>query len=640
MSESHPTNGKPPWAAVLAFASSCLLWCSCWSAESKPETNAVPPVAAAPATNAPATFRVKPGFRLELVAAEPLVTAPVAMAFDENGRLFVVERPDDASRTGTNAHSGRIRLLEDPDGDGEFHSSTVYADDLPWASAVACYGGGVFVVAGPDLIYLKDTRTNGIADVRKVVFTGFGSTNTQAAQALTNNLNWGMNNRIHGASAGVPGLVPGSSAPGAALASLAGADFSLDPRALTIRAEAGPAQSGLSFDDWGRKFTCDFMRPLRSPRYEPRYLARNPYFPPPPLMLEVASPATAIFRLVTPEQPVPAVARPGTTNGAVRTAPSVTNVPAATWLTNAQGCVVYRGSAFPSNYLGNVFVADPSAHIIHRFVLREAGLDVTAVRASDETDAEFVASPDPSFRPVQLVNGPDGALYVADRQDSKDRGRIYRLEPTGFKPPKSPRLGTDTAYQLAAMLSHPNGWQRDTAARLLYERRDPKALLPLAGLLAKSRDPLARLHALHALDGLGALTPEHVLMGLRDADARIREHAVLLSERPLTGGAFPDAVWNQLRLMAADPSIRVRYQLAFTVGELRQPDSVRVLAALLLRDPILRQSEVAPIMLRYAEILIAYVPDEVKDAYRVKRDELRRLWFEGVPSASPSPGTR
>ena len=585
MSISQRRDGKPRCAALLGVAASCWLSCSGWSVESKPASNAVPRVPSAPATNESTAFHVKPGFRLELVAAEPLVTSPVAMAFDENGRLFVVERYDEPGGTGTNAHSGRVRLLEDTEGEGVFHTSTVYADHLPWASAVACYGGGVFVVAGTDLIYLKDSRTNGIADVRNVIFTGFGSTNTVSALALPNNLNWGVDNRIHGASAAVAGLVPGSAAPGAALASLANADFSFDPRALTICAEAGPSQSGLSFDNWGRKFSCDFMRPLRTPRYEPRYLARNPYFPPPPRMQEVASPATTVFRLLTLDHHIPASARPGATNEPARAIAPVTTVPTATWLTNAQGCVVYRGSAFPSNYLGNVFVADPSAHIIHRFVLHETGLDVTAVRARDETNAEFVASTDPSFRPVQLVNGPDGALYVADRQDSPDRGRIYRLVPAGFKPPKPPRLGKMTAYQLAAMLSHPNGWQRDTAARLLYERRDPKAVQPLASLLADSRDPLARLHALHALDGQGALTPEHVLIGLHDKDGRIREHSVLLSERLLAGGNLPDKVWNPLRLLAEDPFVRVRYQLGFTVGEIRRPDSLQVLGRLLLRDP-------------------------------------------------------
>ena len=168
-----------------------------------------PVVTSVPATNALAGFRVRPGFRIELVAAEPMVTSPVAMAFDENSRLFVVERRDDSGPPGTNSHSGRIRLLEDTEGDGEFHSSTIYADNLPWASAVACYGGGVFVATRPDILFLKDTRTNGIADVRKAIFTGFNGTNLLGARALPNNFNWGMDNRIHAASAGVAAFAAG-----------------------------------------------------------------------------------------------------------------------------------------------------------------------------------------------------------------------------------------------------------------------------------------------------------------------------------------------------------------------------------------------------------------------------------------------
>ena len=585
MGNSHRIPGKLRCSAVLAVVASCLLARAGWSAESNPASNAVPRVAKTLATNAPAGFRIKPGFRLELVANETLVAAPVAMAFDENGRLFVVERPENPGGTGKNAHAGRIRLLEDTEGEGEFHASTIFADHLPLASAIACYGGGVFVAAGPDLIFLKDSKTNGIADVRNVVFSGFGGTNRVTASALPNNFNWGLDNRIHAASGGVAGFVPATSAPGAAPVPLSSVDFSFDPRALTICAEAGPAESGLCFDDWGRKFTCDPLRPLRTPSYELRYLARNPFFPPPPQMQEVASPATAIFHLAAAKPASQFVVRTQATNDPAHTVAQVTNVMVTTWLTNAQGCVVYRGGAFPSNYLGNVFIADPSAHIIHRVVLREADLWVTAARAMDETNTEFVASEDAGFRPVQLVNGPDGALYVVDRRDADDRGRIYRIVPADFKRPKPSQLGKAKTPELVTALSHPNGWERDTAARLLYERRDPKAVPLLSNLIASSRFPLVRMQALHALDGLGALNRFHVLAGLRDADGRVRKHAVLLSEKLVQGGALPDAVWSQLALMSADPSVRVRYQLAFTVGELHRPDSAPALETILRRDP-------------------------------------------------------
>jgi putative membrane-bound dehydrogenase-like protein len=559
---------------ALGVAASFCFWCAGWSAEPTPESIALSRILSATATSSLATFHVKPGFRLELVTAEPLISSPVAIAFDENNRLFVVERRDETGPAGAGTHSGRVRVLEDTEGKGQFHASTVYADNLPWASAVACWSGGVFVAASPDILFLKDSRTNGVADVRRVVFTGFKSTNAPNAQTLPNNFNWGLDNRIHAATAGLAGFASGSPMPSAVSASLADTEFAFDPRSFAVIPEAGPAQSGLTFDDRGRKFVCDFMRPLRTPMYEPRYLDRNPFFPAPPEMVDVASPATAVFRFAAVEPPQLAGERP-----------RINNVPAPIWLTNAQGCVVYRGNAFPSTCLGNVFIADPSAHVIHHVIVGEAGLGLTATRAPDEANTEFVSSSDPGFCPVQVVNGPDGALYVVDRRDGGGRGRIYRIVPTGFERPTPPRLGKGTPGGLVSMLSHPNGWQRDTVARLLYERQDPNSVLPLAKVLATSRAPLGRLHALHALDGLGALNSLHVLTALRDQDERVREHAVLLSEKLVKDGVLPDTVWNQLRLMTADASIRVRYQLALTAGELRRPARVQLLAGIPWRDP-------------------------------------------------------
>ncbi len=542
-------------------------------------------MASAPATNAPDPFYVKQGFRLELVASDPVVSAPVAMAFDESGRLFVVERPLDADRPNSPSHAGRVRLLEDTNGDGTFNTSTVYADNLPWASAVACYDGGVFVAAGPEILYLKDSKTNGIADVRKVAFSGFGGTKGIEAQSLPNNFNWGLDNRIHAASGGIAGFVPAASTSGTALESLQDVDFSFDPRALTMHAEAGPSQSGLTFDNWGREFTCDFTRPLRAPTFEPRYLERNRFFPRPPDMYNVASPVTTLYRAVLARIPMPEAERSRGTNRTVSVAMRAANVLGTTWFTNAQGCVAYRGTAFPTSYLGNVFVADPAAHAIHRFVLREVGLDATAYRPADEARTEFLLSSDPAFYPQQIVNGPDGALYVADRRAGGGGGRIYRIVPEDFRQSKPPQLGKASTYDLVAILSSPNGWHRDTAARLLYERQDPKAVPLLQSTLGQSRLPITRLYALHLLDGLGALKSWHVLLALRDSNAQVRQDGVLLSEKLIQDGVMPDAIWTRFRALAGDPSIRVRYQLALTVGEVRQRNRAQILAPIFWQNP-------------------------------------------------------
>jgi putative heme-binding domain-containing protein len=394
-----------------------------------------------------------------------------------------------------------------------------------------------------------------------------------------------LDNRIHSASGGVAAFVPQSEAQNAPLAHLTEADFSFDPRALTIHAEAGPGQSGLTFDNLGRKFICDPTRPLRSPRYESRYIERNPFFAPPPQMLDLVSPATTIYRFRWGNSPAPITAGNPATNELAHAEAQTTNGLAAAWLTNAQGCVIYRGNAFPSNYVGNAFIIDPSAHVVHRAVLRNAGLDITAARALDEKNTEFVLCTNTAFCPTQIINGPDGALYLADKQDGHDRGRIYRIVPLDFQQPPPPRLGKATTYSLIATLSHPNGWNRDTAARLLYERRDATAVVPVANLLTVARSPLTRAAALHVLDGLGALTPARILTGLQDPDERVREHAVLLCEQLSPGRTIPDDVWNRLASLTIDPSLRVRYQLAFTLGELRRPEAVRVLTGLFMQTP-------------------------------------------------------
>ena len=150
------------------------------------------------------TFRIKKGFRLELVAHEPMVVDPIQMAFDEDGRLYVVEMRWYQSETRTDLmfdeRIGRIRLLEDVDGDGRFDKSSIFADRLRYPSAVIPYDGGVYVGLEPDLVYLKDRNGDGVADFRQVVFTGFGNQRDRLdSQTFMNSLTWGLDNRIHGA---------------------------------------------------------------------------------------------------------------------------------------------------------------------------------------------------------------------------------------------------------------------------------------------------------------------------------------------------------------------------------------------------------------------------------------------------------
>ncbi len=421
-----------------------------------------------------------------------------------------------------------------------------------------------------------------MADLRKAVLTGFGGTNKITVDSLIRSFTWGLDNRIHGVTAGIGGSI---SAPNWAsgVVPLSGSDFAFDPRSLATVPESGPSQSGLSFDSIGRRFTSDYARPAKIAMYQQRYAERNPFYFKPPEVVDVASPAPTLFRLTAAAT---ASSRSGSTPAGTSTrgASRETNVLALTWLTNAHGCHVFRGSAFPTNYFENVFVPDPTAHAVHRLVLRENGLAPVGQRPPEERQSEFLLSSDPSFQPVQVTSGPDGALYIVDRQSQDDRGRIYRIVPVGFRHPKPPQVGKARTYDLVAALVGTDGWFGDTAARLLYERQDPSAVGLLTNMVGNSRVPLARLHALFALAGLGGLPEASVLKGLGDPDPRVRECSVQLSERLMTNGIVSDAIWGQLRGMAGDPALRVRYQLAFTVGEAARRDRALVLAQILRQD--------------------------------------------------------
>jgi len=226
------------------------------AAEPEVDPSQLPRVPPTETSNVLSTFQIKPGFRLDLVAAEPLVVDPIAMSFDENGRLYVIEMRDYSERR--DERLGRVRLLEDTDGDGRFEKSTIFAQDLPWPTAIICYDGGVFVGATPDIIYFKDTNGDGVADERRVIFTGFADTGERLnVQALMNSFNWTLDNRIHGATGPMGGKVRCISDPDGKLLELRGKDFSFDPRnPKDIRAESGGGQNGLTFTDDRRKLVC------------------------------------------------------------------------------------------------------------------------------------------------------------------------------------------------------------------------------------------------------------------------------------------------------------------------------------------------------------------------------------------------
>ena len=535
------------------------------------------------------TFQCLDGFQMKLLAAEPLVTDPAAMTYDENGLAYVAEmndypftdkKNDVAWKESIDPPGGRIRVLVDENGDGKFDKSFIFAEKLSWPTGIACWKGGIFVIATPDLWYLKDTNGDHVADIRVKVFSGFRKYNVQA---VANNLTWGLDHRIYGAGSGNGGTISILSRTNEKPITLSRNDFLFDARNENFAAISGGARFGNSFDDWGNRFICNIRNPVQHVVLPAHYLARNPYLLVHAAITDCAraSDDLPVYRASAPE-PWRVVRAQQWSSDGHKYPRSETR--AEGFFTSTSGITIYRGAAYPKKYYGNAFMGEVAGNLIHRQILTTNGVTFFAERGDKET--EFVRSTDNWFRPVNYVNAPDGTLHVLDMYretiehpwsipddikaqldltSGKDRGRIYRLEPPNFKLSKPPRLGSASTKQLVATLENPNSWWRETAHRLIFERQDKAAIKPLQKLLQKSKSPEARLHALYSLDGLNALTNEDILRGLSDENAGVREQAVRLAESRLQKSP---KLLEKVLTLAQDPEIRVRFQTAFTLGEI------------------------------------------------------------------------
>ena len=548
-------------------------------------------------TEALKAFTVRPGFHVELAAAEPLLRSPVAIDFDENGRMYVAEFPEyNQAAVPKPSGKGCIRLLEDTDGDFVFDKSTVFASNVPMASAVACWDGGVYVGSAPDLLYLKDTDGDGKADVRRVALTGFGK--DVAGEGMLNSFRWGLDNRFHISTSLDGGEVLPADQPGVKAVSVRRQNLLFDPRGDRFEPTSGGGQHGMSMDDWGRSYVCANSDPFQLVMYDSRYLTRNAFQQAPPAAVNVAPAGkyTKLYR-VSPVEPWRVLRTRLRSQGIVKG--SDEGGSPSGFFTGATGVTVYRGDAFPAEFHGNLFVGDVANNIVHRALPLPRGLLVTA--ESTEKGREFLASRDIGFRPVQMANGPDGCLWVVDMcreliegaaflppqilkhmdvGSGVDRGRIWRVVPFGYTP-KQPKLGKATTAELVAFLEHPNGWHRDTASRLLYQRQDRSAIETLRQLAVASKSPLGRAHALYTLAGLGALREGDVVAALSDPEPRVREHALRLAEPFCKDEA---RVQKRMEDLLGDNDPLVRYQLAFSLGAMQGTKPAPALAALAFRD--------------------------------------------------------
>ena len=525
-----------------------------------------------------AQFRLPPGLALELVAAEPDVIDPVAIRFDELGRLWVVEMRDYPNGPAPGRPPlSRIKLLEDRDGDGRFETVHVFADELLFATGVQPWKGGVFVTLSGKVEWMQDQDGDGRMDHRETWFTGFTEENPQLR---ANHPRFGLDNRIY-VSNGLRGgsivnVKQGVDKP----LSISGRDFRFEPRSGECQAVSGTGQFGLTFDDFGNRFNCSNRNPLVHVVLAENYLERNPLLTVPAVVNDVAASGEASH--------VYPLSQAWTTS-----------ILHAGQFTAACGVEIYRGDALPAEYYGNGFTCEPTGNLVHREVLEQAGATFASHPASE--GIEFLASPDTWFRPVNLESGPDGALYVADmyrcviehpqwvpdelkeRPDLRygdDRGRIYRIvSADARKRTAAPKLAEATAGELAAALESGNSWVRETAGRLLYERQDRAAQAPLESVAQTAADPRARVQALWVLKGLNVLSNAVVQAALSDRHPRVREQAVLLAEPHLAASA---ELRKGVLELADDSDHRLRFQVALSLGAAAGEDSTAALTKIAL----------------------------------------------------------
>jgi putative membrane-bound dehydrogenase-like protein len=515
-------------------------------------------------------FRLAAGLRLELVAAEPQIESPVAMTFDEDGRLWVVEMRDypNGPLPGKKPE-GRIRILEDKDGDGFFESSKVFADELLFANGLLLWKDGALVTAAPHIALLRDTDGDGKADHKEVLYEGFA---VQNPQLRVSHPNLGLDGWIYCANGLRGGQVIKAGDKDARPISLSGMDFRFDPVNDQAEAITGMGQFGNTFDAWGNRFVCDNRHHLRHIVMENRYIKRNPYLAAPSLVEDIS------------------VLGDGPLSSGGKVYPLSKNWTTSSLhegrFTAACGVFIYHGTLLGPAFNGAAFTCEPTGNLVHMEVLTPKGATFEA--RPYQQGVEFLATPDDWFRPVFLTHGPEGAMYLVDmcraviehpdfmppelknRPDlwqGKDKGRIWRIVPEKHvtKTPR-PNLSKASLADLVKTLEHEEPWHRTTAQRLLLAKNDQAMIEPLTRLFETTKNAPAKILAAWLLDRKGSLSNECLIKMFSDESPRVREHAVRLAEPRLQQNELmADRVYGFHR----DPDARVRFQMALSVGGIK-----------------------------------------------------------------------
>ncbi|MDF9795236.1 putative membrane-bound dehydrogenase-like protein [Catalinimonas alkaloidigena] len=539
------------------------------------------------------TFEIMDGFRIELVASEPLVADPLAMEIDEYGRMYVVEMhgyPLDV------AGSGKVKLLEDTNDDGLPDKSTVFADSLILPTGIMRWKNGVIVTDAPDVWYLEDSDNDGQADIKEKILTGFARSNPQ------HNLNtplYGLDNWIylahestvstkffHEKFGGEGEEVRFNAKPEIKLPTNAnGRNVRFKPDTYELEALSGETQFGLSFDSWGHMLMTSNATHLFHEVLAAPYVQRNP---------NLAIPEVSQY---LPSYGYGVEIFPITKNPEHQLLTDVGTI------TSACGVNWYQADLFPEEFKQVAFVAEPVHNLVHADVISDDGATFKADRLLE--NAEFLASTDSWFRPVNFYQGPDGALYLLDYYrkiiehpewmaeevnesgelyDGTHQGRIYRIVPEGAAKMSfldNINLGNETNASLVEKLAHPNLWWRRHAQRLLIDRQASEQVNLLQQMLTEHESAVGRLHALWTLEGLNTLDEKYLLSALQDQEAGLRENAIKISESYMNQSP---AIKEALYQLVDDENAKVRFQLICSLGSMREHKAQQLIWQMLKQD--------------------------------------------------------
>lgn len=530
------------------------------------------------------TFFLPPGYRLELVASEPLIQDPVVIDWDGEGRMWAIEMPGymkDIQASREHEPDGRVVVLQDTNGDGRMDKRTVFADGLVLPRALKVLDNGVLVGEPPNLWFMRDTNNDLKPDSKEVVTNRYGRRESNV-EHNANALFWGIDNWLHTSEVDT-------------FLRLKGGTFE-------VRRTLARGQWGATQDDAGRIFRNSNESALHADLVPTVYFARNPALTRTRGSYEFLGRADDDLNAVWPARPTRGVNR-GYQNGILRADGSLARFTAVCAPT------VYRGDRLPAELYGNVFVAEPAGNLVSRIVVSDDGTSLRGRKAYGR--GEFIASTDERFRPVNLSSAPDGTLYVVDMyrgiiqhrgyiteylrdqivsrslEQPTGHGRIWRVVHEGTERGPNPALKRAAPAALVQALSHPNGWWRDTAQQLLVERHDKASIEPLKQLVETAGSPRTLLHALWTLDGLDSLDAAAVMRALRHPSRDVRTSAVRLAERWLREGHAE--MQSAVLALATDTDWAVRGQLAASLGELPQGTKESALATFLERhasDPV------------------------------------------------------